>query len=99
MKDEWFQAAVPYTISLIPKTMHCVQVQDKGANLMHCGEEKWQHFALLSFWRLAMWSGCRIIRHNPLYAAWVAQWLEALTGNHRIESSNPTGAKEFVLCS
>ena len=22
----------------------------------------------------------------------VAQWLEALTGNHRIESSNPTGA-------
>ena len=29
----------------------------------------------------------------------VTQWLEALTGNHRIESSNPTGAKEFVLCS
>ena len=25
--------------------------------------------------------------------------LEARTGNHRIESSNPTGAKEFVLCS
>ena len=28
----------------------------------------------------------------------VEQWLEALTGNHRIESSISTGAKEFVLC-
>ena len=27
----------------------------------------------------------------------MAQWLEALTGNHMIESSNPTGTKEFVL--
>ena len=26
--------------------------------------------------------------------AWVAQWLEALTGNHRIKSSNHTGAKD-----
>ena len=29
----------------------------------------------------------------------VVRPLEALTGNHRIESSNPTGAKEVVLCS
>ena len=39
------------------------------------------------------------VRCTVVTGARVAQWLEALTGNHRIESSNPTGAKEFVLCS
>ena len=33
------------------------------------------------------------------YPKLTMQWLEALTGNHRFESLNPTGAKEFVLCS
>ena len=44
---------------------------------------------------------CRLIAHTGKYSSvvQVAQWLEARTGNYRIESSNPTGAKEFVLCS
>ena len=29
----------------------------------------------------------------------VAQWLEAQTGNHEIESANPTGGAKDVLCS